>query len=957
MLKYVSTIALIGGLVIAYSQVADSTTLRGSAKNNQSQDLIDPDLRIGVLPNGMRYYVRASKNPANRIFLQLAVNAGVLQEDDDQQGYAHFLEHMAFNGTKRFPHLELIDVVEGMGMNFGGDLNAYTSFDETVYKLTVPSDHPGFLKQGLDIIEDWASGGILNDSMEVVAERGVIFGEWRYRLQDSSTANIQESLLAAFLGDSSRYLRHPPIGDTSFILSANPAPLKRYYHDWYRPDLMAVIVVGDLDPDAIEKEIAERFGRIKSPSNPRPQISEHISYSSQKFVAFRGYSNTSSTGIMWQRPQESQNSLVALKEELIEGLMMSYVQKQFMTLSQKDKRPFLRASFSPAFIARGFGKGYYLSVEAYPDSLEQGVLAALTEIERVAQHGVPEELLDIEKASFLRYYQGLADQSKTDPSDALASQYVNHFLTGRGNLLNREQRYSLVQQAIQEIGSSDISQLASFWRDSNKRVVFFQIPALAPVLSPTESAFSSALDSIANTKLEPHHNLSASAASMTGSEGQILKEKPVPGTISDEKYHPESEIFEWNLSNGAKVLYKHTDFDPDQLILNAKSLGGFSRLPDSLFFSPGRLVAAIMTDVAGLGESRDKFALMRRLSNTGVREFRVGLSYTEEEVALEGSPRDLETLFQLLYLQFTAPNLDSVSLRQWKHNGAARLQRFDKLNDAIARTLSMGDPRLAPLSPALVQLVTVEEAMAVYRDRFGDASDFTFTIVGAAPPEQVREMVSKYVASLPSTNRSIRELPKDPQIPQFNQIARQRIPVQTTVPKSESVLIFDGVYPTDEESYIAENQKLATLSTALSRRLRLRLREELGATYGAMVNNFNYINPLQRYQFRISFDASPHRMEELIDVLMEALDSLRTHGITQEEIDKLDLVLDRQFENRALDNRYWVSKIQEFDRLNFNFERILNPFSRRLTPEEVKKAAQTYLPANSYFHAIAYPEQ
>ncbi len=349
----------------------------------------DPALITGTLPNGMRYYIRANAFPAKRANLWLAVHAGSINEDDDQLGFAHFLEHMAFNGTTHFPGNSVIDFVEQSGMTFGSDLNAYTSYEETVYQLTTPTDDKRIFANGLQVIDDWASGRILMDSADVVAERGVVLGEWRVRLPDTASQRLQTEDVIRTYGEGSRFTKRFPIGDPELLKTATSAPLARFYRDWYRPDRMAVIAVGAFNAKDVEKEILKRFSPLKSPKQSRPFESPVVSPSSETIVYSLIDKYYPTVHLAWPATPLSDDPAVALRQQLIDQLTVPYLQRTFTALSKKDRRVFAYANISrDGGVTRRSHDRMVLRLMASPDTLMRGFRAALTEVERVAQHGI-----------------------------------------------------------------------------------------------------------------------------------------------------------------------------------------------------------------------------------------------------------------------------------------------------------------------------------------------------------------------------------------------------------------------------------------------------------------------------------------------------------------------------------------------------------------------------------------
>jgi zinc protease len=903
---------------------------------------VDPALTRGVLPNGIRYYVRVNHTPAHRAELRLAVNAGSVLEDEDQRGLAHFLEHMAFNGTAHFPKHALIDYLQTAGMRFGADLNAFTSYDETVYQFTVPTDAPEFLPQGLQMLSDLAGGGITVDSGEVVAERGVVLGEWRSRLADTATRSYQAHLDSVLYGADSRYTTRSPIGLTSIISHAQPAPIKRFYQDWYRPDLMAVVVVGDVDKAAAIRLIRERFGSIPAVSHPkaRPTLSMPTS-SVPAFDAYRSTRVFPQIQLFWKRPIERVATPAAFRQQLVEQLLFDRLGRRFLQLREQAHRPFFFAAAGTAsFAARGT-EAPAVQVIAAPDSLMGGLAAMLGELERIARYGIPAAALERDKTALLRQYESGAAAEDAVLSAQYADAYATHYLQPNAPLLSAAQELVVARAVVPTITSADVARAAAFWHRRSDLLIRVDLPTFAHVPTPTRDKILALLDSVAQAPLTAD-----SAAAVP--DAPLMAQLPTPGRITMERQDQAAGVTEWTLSNGARVLFKPTRFNRDELLIKAVSPGGFSLLPDSLFFSPGRMVARMMTEAAGIG-TLDRQRVEQKLASTVLRQFNVAINNNDESITLGGSPKDLSTLFQLLHLQFTAPKLDTQALSGWKQVGTPGSFSAD---DQITWILSRNDPRRAPPSPDLMQFADSARAMAVYKDRFGNAGDFTFLIVGSATPAQVRPLVERYVASLPSTGQH--EAPKSLGVRPLDQVAQQQFR-SLEVPRASTFLIFDGLFPTAPSEYLKERRLLGALAWVLRLKLTDDLRERLGGTYGVGVQDQTYADPEEHYRVAFTFDAAPERMDAMLDALFGQLDTVRTSGATAAELAKVVAMQRRTREVALQTNQYWLAALERFDRLKIPFAQILAPQDSTLSAEDIKVAARRYLPNNSYLHFTVLP--
>ncbi|MBX6333506.1 MAG: insulinase family protein [Gemmatimonadaceae bacterium] len=647
--------------------------------------------------------------------------------------------------------------------------------------------------------------------------------------------------------------------------------------------------------------------------------------------------------VLWPAPAQPANPEAAIRQELVDALLTQTIQHRLLAIRAHPSRPFisaepLRGRYVRPLPVRG------VSITTWPDSLERALGAVLAELERVAQHGPSAPALALEKAALLRQLEGDAASAAAHPSAGYAEQYVEHYLTGEGSLLSAQQELALARKILPTLTPQVLAQAARFWRERSGMKVFVSFPQFSHARVPTRESILAVFDSVAHTPLAPD-------SVRTGADGPLLATRPKPGRIMRETVHRAAGITEWTLSNGARVLFKPSRSNPDALLLRAWSPGGFSLVPDSLFYRSGRMVALLMTEAAGLG-AHGQDDLLQRLSTTGVRDFRVHIGYADESIDLAGSPRDLATLFQMLYLQFTAPTLDTAAVASWRSLAKYRGRGFS-LDDQLTQTFARGNARMLPVQTSLADLVSVPEAMAVYHDRFGNAGDFTFFIVGAATPKQVKPLVERYLASLPSTGKH--ETPVVPDVAPFTMRQRLTFPVQT-VPRSDALMVFDGPFPVAPEAYLQERERLGVLTGIVSKRLRERLREQLGGTYSPQVVAQTYLLPPEHYRVRIMFNADPARMTELDREMFKLLDSVRTVGATPAELAARVRIQRRRLETVLQDDRYWLETMELYSRLGIPLDRIVSPFPEaQVTPAELAEAAQRYLPRDVYIHMIAEP--
>jgi zinc protease len=902
---------------------------------------VDPRLVVGTLPNGLRYYLRENHAPAGRIELRLVVNAGSALEAEDQRGLAHFLEHMAFNGTTHFPRHALIESLESAGMRFGADINAYTSFDETVYALEVPADDPTHLTRGLQMLADWAGGGITIDPGEVHDERGVIMGEWRSRLLDTAAQAAQRHQDSVLWGGASPYATRAPIGLTSIIRHAEAGPIRRFYTEWYRPDLIAVVVVGDFDARNMERLVRDRFGAIPRATHPAPRPQAVVPSNAAPVVSvYRAASAYPRIEVIWKRGIADGSSVAAYRHELVDDILFDALTQKLMRLRGQDRRPFFQATIGRTSLQRTTD-AYVLDVVAQPDSLESGLAAALQEVERTAQTGVPTAMLDGQKEALVRRVESEMVADSAMPSAGIADEYVQRYLRGNTSLMSGAQRLALTRTLLGAITTDDIAAAAAFWRARTNLVVLVSLSSFAHVQAPTRESVLAVFDAVAHARLAPD-----SVGALT--DAAVLASIPSPGRIVSERTSTAAGITEWTLSNGARVLLKPTRSNADELLIDARGPGGFSLVPDSLFFSSGRLVAKMMTEASGIG-TLDHSGL--QVERTGLRAFNVSISNNDQSISLGGSPRNAEMLMQLLYRQFTAPTLDTASLALWKHVGMDGLA--PSLDDQITTVLSRGDPRRQPVPWTLVDFARLDKAMTVYRDRFGNAGEFTFTIVGAVTPTEIRPLVERYIASLPATGK--RETPQPLDVRAWNAISRNTVHA-FDVPKATTAVVFDAPFPYTGNAYLTARRRLAALGWALRLEFTERLRERMAGTYSVSVQDETYADPDEHCRLVINFDMAPERKNEMLDSLNAVLQTARTRGATPPELQKITAMLRRSRETQLQSNRYWLQAIEAYDRMGIPLDTIATARVPAVTAGDIQGAARECMPATAFIQMTYMPQ-
>ena len=901
---------------------------------------MDPAVRTATLPNGLRFYIRANRQPEQRAELRLVINAGSVLEDDDQRGLAHFVEHMAFNGTTRFPRQALVDFIEGLGMQFGAHLNASTSFDETVYELQVPTDSAGILPRAFDVLDDWAQG-VRFDPDEVERERGVVIEEWRLGLGAQSRI-FNRQLPVLFQG--SRYAERLPIGDRRTLETFPRDALLRFYHDWYRPDLMAVIAVGDFNVDSVEAMIRERFTGLRNPASPRPRpvIPVPTADTALVAVATDPEATGSRASMTWRVPVRDEATVAAYRAGLAERLRDQMLNDRLSELTTRADPPFIGAGAGRGGFVRGVPV-YSVGVAVADGGLEPGLRAALTEAERASRFGFTVTEFERAGQEMLRGYErAWAERGKT-ASAAYVGEYVRHFLEGEPTP-GIEAEFGLVRQLLPGISLEEVSALARQVHAERGEVLLVSAPDKAGLQAPDAAALLALSRTVRQVDLAAYDD--------QVSDAPLVPVPPSPRAIVSERINPRLGAIEWTLASGTRVIVRPTDFKADEVLFTAYSPGGSSLAPEEGYLSSA--LAASLVGLGGLG-SFDAVALDKKLSGKVARAVPY-LTATQEGLSGGASPRDLETLFELIYLTFTAPRADTTAFQAFVTNARASIANRGAspeavFGDTLQAILTQHHPRTRPVTPGAVDSLDLGRAYRFYRDRFADASDFTFVFVGNIVPDSLRPLVERWIGGLPALLRK--------ETWQDLGIVPPRGVIERTVRKGVEAkgttrLVFTGPMEYDR----ANRAALRGLSEVLNIRLREQLREALGGTYGVDVQASPVRWPRPSYSVAIGFGSAPERADELVRATLAQIDSVRATGPTDQELAKVGEAEIRNRETALRQNRYWLGQLAFFDQTGEDPAALLDPRGDAdlFTASAIREAARRYLDPANYVRVTLLPE-
>ncbi|MES2525395.1 MAG: insulinase family protein [Gemmatimonadota bacterium] len=900
----------------------------------------DPATRVGTLSNGLRYYVRRNAKPEQRAELRLVVNAGSVLEDDDQRGLAHFVEHMAFNGTKNFAKNDIVKYLEGIGVRFGADLNAYTGFDETVYILPVPTDSAGILEKSFSFLGDVANG-VLFDSAEVVAERGVVLSEWRTGLGAEERIRTKQFPV---LFKGSRYAERLPIGLPNILENASVGPVRRFWRDWYRPDLMAVIAVGDADPARLEALIKSTFGPIPKRTGARARTLAPVpTHAATLFtVATDRELTTSSVGVLWKLPPVKTRTVGDFRTRLAEQMYARMLNQRFSEISQKPDAPFVGAGGGGGSFVRTVDV-FSLDATAKEGQLLESLRVLLTEAERVQQHGFLQSELDRARTSLLRAFErAYLERDKTE-SAAVVQSYIDNYLTGDA-YAGRAFDYEASKRLLPTVTLAEVNALGRTRTGDANRVVTVTMPEKAGLDVPTEAQLRDVFTKTMVAKVTPYTE--------TVAEGALVAKAPQAGKVVAEKKNDSLGVTEWTLSNGARVYIKPTDFNADQILMSAWSPGGSSLLPDSNVIRG--MFATLAVERGGAGE----FSVIDLNKKLTGKVAAVSTSIDDLSEGLQGqaSPKDLETLLQLIHLRMTSPRRDTVAFQALMQQFEAVFKNKDAdpssvFSDTIQMTLANGSPRVRPLSVAMLKELDLARMEAIYRDRFGDAGDFSFLFVGNVDPVALKPLVEQWIASLPAAGR--KETARDVSPKPFTGTIDKKVR-KGEAPQSQTALLLLGSGAwTREQSYL-----LSSVGEVLEMRLLDRLREALGGTYSVSVNTSYARKPREEWQVVVSYGSAPDKADELFKAVQQEMDSLRRVPPSAAEVERVREQQRREQEVARKQNGWWTSvlrsRLENGDDLSTVYS--IDGLIAGLTADKLAAAAKTYLDEKNRARFVLLPE-
>lgn len=902
---------------------------------------LDPVVRTGRLANGFTYFIRKNTEPQQRATLYLVVKAGSVLEQANQLGLAHFMEHMSFNGTRHFPKNELVEYLQKSGIRFGADLNAYTGFDETVYQLPIPTDDAALFKNGLQIMRDWAGEATL-DMEEIDKERGVVIEEKRLR------KGVGDRLLPKqfpFEVNGSRYAGRLPIGTEKVLTTFKKPDILSFYKDWYRPDLQALILVGDVDVTAVEKQVKALFGDMRNPVKEKKRVGYAAGLlNKNRFLALTDKElPQTSVEIDFKTTALKQGGKTEYKAALLRNLCSQLLAERLSDLGKTPGAPILNMQGTYQSLIPGLD-ALSVGFTAKKGGLRSGFDFVFEALMQVKRYGFSQAAIIRAKQAFSAHLVALLREKDRQNSTALADELKRHFMANEpapGIAYENKLVAELLPQLTPAVINAEIAKLIS----DNNRDILLTAPENEKAGLPDSATIEGWIRDVVRKPVLIYAE--------TKDDGSLIGRLPVAGRVVSETKNEALGLTEWKLSNGAKVILKPTSFKNDEVLFNVFSHGGTSLYTDADFESAAN--AAGIVAASGLGE-HDALSLPKLLVG---KQVMVQPFINERSEGLQGgsTKADLATAMQLLHLYFTAPRKDTAMFSNiMTQSSQAIANRYSSpkavFQDSVAAVLGNYNNRRTGPSLQKLNRISLDRLVDIYKERFANAGDFTFVFTGSFTPEEIRPLVEQYLASLPGG--SVAEVAADNHVTIPAGKLTKKI-YAGTEDKGTVLLVYSGDFEFTPEAAI----KLIALKDVIQFRMNERLRESEGGAYAPSVQFSREHAPKDRYQLLINFGCAPANVDKLIAAALEEIEKIKTNGPETDDLQKFHAEEQRQLETSLQDNRYWVSylstKLQNGEDLGsilVQSERIKN-----ITGADIQQTARAYVSGDNLIQFILLPQK
>ncbi len=903
----------------------------------------DPNVVIGKLDNGLTYYIRKNGKPEKRVELRLAVNAGSVQENDSQQGLAHFTEHMCFNGTKNYPHNDLVDFLQKTGVKFGADINASTSFDQTIYMLQLPTDSKDLVEKGVQVLEDWAHQ-VTFDDKEIESERGVITEEWRLGL--GADDRMERKYFPVIFKDS-RYATRLPIGDINIVKNCNHDTLKNFYKDWYRPNLQAVIIVGDVDVKEMEDMIKKHFGSIKNPVKPRPRIVYNIPDNKEPLISIvtDKEATSSDVEVYYKHPSKVNYTVEDYKEYLTAKLYNEMLNARFSEITNQSTAPFIMAqSGYGKFLART-EDAYQMYAVAKENQIDKSFETLLLENQRVKQFGFTATEFERMKEQLMSDYERAAKESDKTESARLIRQYINNFLS-KDPMPGAQYELRLAKKLLPTITLNEINALAAKWITDNNMAVVISAPDKDGIKVPTGKQI---LDIIANSK-----KATVTAYVDKFKAEPLIKEDLKGSKVTSKTENKELGYTELTFGNGVQAIIKKTDFKNEEILIKSYSTGGTSLSSDQDYISAN--YAARIIDESGVGNFNNT-DLDKKLKG---KDLSISPYINDLKQGFNGkcSPKDFETLLQLTYLYCKAPRKDTAGYKTFMSKFKTQ-QKFMSSNplyvfyDTLTKVSQSNSPRaFMLLNEKQLNQINLDKSFSIYNERLGNASGMKFFIVGNVNVDSITPFLEKYLGSLPATGKSENWQDKNPKFPAGITDIEVR---KGTEDKGMVAIINHEKFDWNDKNRIC----LSMIKEIVSIKLIQVIREEMSGVYSPQVQIGGKQFPETEYNMVILFGCAPKNVDTLTKAVFRILNDIRTKGPDTVDVSKAKEELIRGREVDIKTNKFWLDKIEAFY-FDKDDAGMINDYANKIkaiTAQDLKECFDKYIPKDHYMRVVLKPAE
>ena len=936
-------LALAGIAVAAPAAAKPAATAKAMAPLRLDAPIpVGPQVKVGKLANGLTYYIQRNARPERKLELRLVVKAGSILEDEDQRGMAHFVEHMAFNGSTNFRKHELVSYLQSIGVGYGADLNAYTSFDETVYILPIPTDKPEHVAKAFQVLEDWAHG-LRFDPEAVEKERGIVLEE--LRLGKGASDRMSKQIMPAIF-NGSKYAERLPIGTEEVLRSFKPEALTRFYRDWYRPDLMAVVAVGDIDPAQAEKLVKAHFAHLKNPVPARPRAYAEIParQATQALVVTDNEATGNAVLIRYPvQPVVEAGTVRAYRDDLVQLLFSAMLNQRLQELSQLPEPPFMGASSSLGKLTPRY-RSYNASAALGPRGAETALTALVEENERARRYGFGAAELERVKKSLMRNYEQAWNERAKSDSATYAAEYIRNFLQQEA-IPGIDTEYRYVRELVPGITLDEVNAYArrTIPADSGKLVLYTGVTRPD---TPTGAQLLAAVAGAERAELSPHDEKAVAA--------RLMERPPKPGSIVAESHDKALGLTRLTLSNGVKVILKPTDFRNDQVLMSAARFGGQSLFGDQDILN-ARFANAI---VASMGVKDFTPLDMRKILAGKAAQVNVGLAnYTDVVVGASGAT-DIETMLQLTWLKFQGVRRDEALFRSYvgKQVEQARNQTAQpgaRFGDAVMAALYNKHPR-APrtLKAEEYEQIDLDRSIDIFRQRFSSARDLTFILVGSFDVAALKPLLATYLGSLPTPELTVAY--RDVGLRPATGVVKREVR-SGTEPKSTVSLTFTG----PAEFSDAEQLRLAALLEVLNLRIIDVLREKMALIYGGGASGVLSKIPYGNYSIGVTLPTGPENVDKVIAATFAEIKRLQAEGPDTADLDKVKRNWIQNHRGSLRENGYWLAHLQTALSEGTDPSAIMEVEKQvqALSAEDIRLAARRYFNEQNYVQVVLNPEK